>query len=106
MKKKYAHQTLIKNMTLFIKNYKMLIQNGKLSKKKDERTDELLSQNQEVMSHIKDIKMEVYELNRKIDTQQKIKIGKFLLMFLKNFFMINLKNQKISLKNIKIIQKI
>ena len=38
-------------------------------KRKDERTDELLAQNQEVISHIKDIKMEVYELNRKIDTQ-------------------------------------
>ena len=34
-------------------------------KRKDERTDELLAQNQEVISHIKDIKMEVYELNRK-----------------------------------------
>ena len=29
-------------------------------KRKDERTDELLAQNQEVISHIKDIKMEVY----------------------------------------------
>ena len=38
-------------------------------KKKDERTDKLLAENQEIISNIKDIKMEVYELNRKIDNQ-------------------------------------
>ncbi len=36
---------------------------------KDELTDELLAKNQEIMNSIKDIKMEVYELNRKIDIQ-------------------------------------
>jgi len=36
---------------------------------KDELTDELLARNQEIMNSIKDIKMEVYELNRKIDIQ-------------------------------------
>ena len=45
-------------------------------KRKDERTDELLAQNQEVINHIKDIKMEVYELNRKIDSQSEHKNGK------------------------------
>ena len=55
-------------------------------KKKDERTDELLAQNQEVISHIKDIKMEVYELNRKIDTQSENKNGKISYDVFKKFF--------------------
>lgn len=37
--------------------------------KKDQLTDELLATNQEIISNIKDIKMEVYDLNRKIDIQ-------------------------------------
>lgn len=45
-------------------------------KKKDEETDKLLAMNQEVINHIKDIKMEVYELNRKIDSQAEHKNGK------------------------------
>ncbi|MCQ2820735.1 MAG: coiled-coil domain-containing protein [archaeon] len=45
-------------------------------KKKDMETDKLLAQNQEVINHIKDIKMEVYELNRKIDSQAEHKNGK------------------------------
>jgi len=55
-------------------------------KRKDERTDELLAQNQEVISHIKDIKMEVYELNRKIDTQTQNKNGKISYEVFKKFF--------------------
>ena len=55
-------------------------------KRKDERTDELLAQNQEVISHIKDIKMEVYELNRKIDTQSNNKNGKISYDVFKKFF--------------------
>ena len=55
-------------------------------KKKDEKTDELLAQNQEVISHIKDIKMEVYELNRKIDTQSENKNGKISYDVFKKFF--------------------
>ena len=55
-------------------------------KRKDERTDELLAQNQEVISHIKDIKMEVYELNRKIDTQTNNKNGKISYEVFKKFF--------------------
>jgi len=55
-------------------------------KRKDERTDELLAQNQEVISHIKDIKMEVYELNRKIDTQSNNKNGKISHEVFKKFF--------------------
>ena len=55
-------------------------------KRKDERTDELLAQNQEVISHIKDIKMEVYELNRKIDTQSNNKKGKISYDVFKKFF--------------------
>jgi hypothetical protein len=55
-------------------------------KRKDERTDELLAQNQEVISHIKDIKMEVYELNRKIDVQSENKNGKISADVFKKFF--------------------
>ena len=56
-------------------------------KRKDERTDELLAQNQEVISHIKDIKMEVYELNRKIDSQASSnKKGKISYDVFKKFF--------------------
>ena len=55
-------------------------------KRKDERTDELLAQNQEVISHIKDIKMEVYELNRKIDNQTYKKNGKIGYEVFKKFF--------------------
>ena len=55
-------------------------------KRKDERTDELLAQNQEVISHIKDIKMEVYELNRKIDNQSHSKNGKISYEVFKKFF--------------------
>ena len=55
-------------------------------KRKDERTDELLAQNQEVISHIKDIKMEVYELNRKIDSQSYKKNGKISYDVFKKFF--------------------
>ena len=59
---------------------------GNFRQKKDERTDELLAQNQEVISHIKDIKMEVYELNRKIDTQSENKNGKISYDVFKKFF--------------------
>ena len=60
---------------------------GNFRKKKDERTDELLAQNQEVISHIKDIKMEVYELNRKIDSQASSnKKGKISYDVFKKFF--------------------
>lgn len=55
-------------------------------KRKDEKTDELLAKNQEVISHIKDIKMEVYELNRKIDTQSENKNGKISYDVFKKFF--------------------
>lgn len=55
-------------------------------KKKDERTDELLAQNQEVIASIKDIKMEVYELNRKIDTQGENKNGKINAEVFNKFF--------------------
>ena len=55
-------------------------------KRKDERTDELLAINQEVISHIKDIKMEVYELNRKIDRQTTSKNGKISYDDFKKFF--------------------
>ena len=55
-------------------------------KRKDEKTDELLAKNQEVISHIKDIKMEVYELNRKIDTQTENKNGKISYDIFKKFF--------------------
>ena len=55
-------------------------------KRKDERTDELLAQNQEVINHIKDIKMEVYELNRKIDSQSEHKNGKISDDVFKKFF--------------------
>ena len=55
-------------------------------KRKDERTDELLAQNQEVISHIKDIKMEVYELNRKTDKQTTSKNGKISYEVFKKFF--------------------
>ena len=55
-------------------------------KRKDERTDELLAQNQEVINHIKDIKMEVYELNRKIDSQSEHNNGKISDDVFKKFF--------------------
>lgn len=41
----------------------------KFEKRKDELTDDLLAKNQEIIQHTKDIKMEVYDLNRKIDIQ-------------------------------------
>lgn len=41
----------------------------KFEKRKDELTDDLLAKNQEIIQNIKDIKMEVYDLNRKIDIQ-------------------------------------
>ncbi len=51
----------------------------KFEKKKDSLTDELLAKNQEIIQNIKDIKMEVYDLNRKIDIQaDNPKSGKIL----------------------------
>ena len=41
----------------------------KFEKRKDELTDDLLAENQEIIQNIKDIKMEVFDLNRKIDIQ-------------------------------------
>ena len=56
-------------------------------KKKDEKTDRLLATNQEIISSIKDIKMEVYELNRKIDIQsENPKSGKINAEIFHKFF--------------------
>lgn len=56
-------------------------------KKKDEKTDRLLAINQEIISNIKDIKMEVYELNRKIDIQsENPKSGKINAEIFHKFF--------------------
>jgi hypothetical protein len=56
-------------------------------KKKDEKTDKLLATNQEIISNIKDIKMEVYELNRKIDIQsENPKSGKINAEIFHKFF--------------------
>ena len=70
-------------------------------KRKDERTDELLAQNQEVISHIKDIKMEVYELNRKIDSQSENKNGKISYEVFKKFFEDKLKKLENMIKKYK-----
>ena len=69
-------------------------------KRKDERTDELLAKNQEIIQNIKDIKMEVYELNRKIDTQNnnKIKNGKISYDLLKDYFEEKFKKLDIKIK--------
>ena len=75
-------------------------------KKKDEKTDELLAQNQEVISHIKDIKMEVYELNRKIDTQSENKNGKISYDVFKKFFDDKFKKLENMIKKYKDIGKI
>jgi hypothetical protein len=56
-------------------------------KEKDEKTDELLATNQEIISSIKDIKMEVYDLNRKIDIQsENPKNGKINAEIFDKFF--------------------
>lgn len=56
-------------------------------KRKDELTDELLAKNQETISSIKDIKKEVYELNRKIDIQgENTKTGKISAELFEKFF--------------------
>lgn len=56
-------------------------------RKKDEKTDDLLATNQEIISNIKDIKMEVYELNRKIDIQsENPKSGKINADIFEKFF--------------------
>ena len=56
-------------------------------KTKDEKTDELLATNQEIILNIKDIKMEVYELNRKIDIQsENPKSGKINAEIFHKFF--------------------
>jgi hypothetical protein len=55
--------------------------------KKDQKTDDLLATNQEIISNIKDIKMEVYELNRKIDIQsENPKTGKIDAKIFEKFF--------------------
>lgn len=59
----------------------------KFEKKKDSLTDELLAKNQEIIQNIKDIKMEVYDLNRKIDIQaDNPKSGKILSDVFYKFF--------------------
>lgn len=59
----------------------------KFEKKKDSLTDELLAKNQEIIQNIKDIKMEVYDLNRKIDIQSdNPKSGKILADVFYKFF--------------------
>jgi hypothetical protein len=56
-------------------------------KKKDEKTDILLATNQEIISNIKDIKVEVIELNRKIDIQsENPKNGKINAEIFHKFF--------------------
>ena len=59
----------------------------KFEKKKDELTDDLLAKNQEIIQNIKDIKMEVYDLNRKIDIQSdNPKTGKIIADVFTKFF--------------------
>lgn len=56
-------------------------------KHKDEKTDELLATNQEIILNIKDIKMEVYEINRKIENQAEAhKNGKINAEIFHRFF--------------------
>lgn len=56
-------------------------------RKKDEKTDRLLATNQEIISNIKDIKVEVIELNRKIDIQsENPKNGKINAEIFHKFF--------------------
>jgi len=56
-------------------------------RKKDEKTDKLLATNQEIISNIKDIKVEVIELNRKIDIQsENPKNGKINAEIFNKFF--------------------
>lgn len=56
-------------------------------RKKDEKTDRLLAINQEIISNIKDIKVEVIELNRKIDIQsENPKSGKINAEIFHKFF--------------------
>ena len=56
-------------------------------REKDEKTDDLLATNQEIISNIKDIKMEVYELNRKIEVQsENPKSGKINAEIFDKFF--------------------
>lgn len=55
-------------------------------KTKDVSTDALLAQNQEVISNIKDIKMEVYELNRKINSVSDNKNGRVRADIFAKFF--------------------
>lgn len=81
-------------------------------KKKDEKTDKLLATNQEIISNIKDIKMEVYELNRKIDIQsENPKSGKINAEIFHKFFdekfkkLDNLKN-KLKEQNNNLIKQI
>lgn len=59
----------------------------KFEKRKDELTDDLLAKNQEIIQNTKDIKMEVYDLNRKIDIQSdNPKSGKILSEVFFKFF--------------------
>lgn len=59
----------------------------KFEKKKDSLTDDLLAKNQEIIQSIKDIKMEVYDLNRTIDVQSDTsKSGKISAEVFEKFF--------------------
>ena len=55
-------------------------------KNKDDFTDELLARNQEIINNIKDIKLEVYDLNRKIDNSEENKKGKVSAELFEKFF--------------------
>lgn len=67
----------------------------KFEKKKDSLTDELLAKNQEIIQNIKDIKMEVYDLNRKIDIQSdNPKSGKILSDVFFKFFEVKFKKME------------
>lgn len=67
----------------------------KFEQKKDSLTDELLAKNQEIIQNIKDIKMEVFDLNRKIDTQtENPKSNKIIADVFYKFYEMKFKKQK------------
>ena len=93
---RYYNSNLNKNLTLDLtQKYEVVrteLQNAHskwelFESKKDQKTDDLLATNQEIISNIKDIKMEVYELNRKIDIQsENPKNGKINAEIFDKFF--------------------
>ncbi len=93
---RFYHSNINKNLSLDLaQKYDVVrteLQNAhtkweQFESKKDQKTDDLLATNQEIISNIKDIKMEVYELNRKIDIHsENPKNGKIDAEIFKKFF--------------------